>query len=207
MADYYATLNVEKTASEDELKKAYRRLAMQYHPDKNGGAKEAEEKFKEVTEAYDVLRDPQMEEQKRPIVAVERVTLPPGYKLNGKDEYMNPFQLEYFRNQLFSWRKDLVDESQQTIENLREEVRDVGDDAERATRETENALELRTRDRYRKLINKIDSTLRRLDEGDYGFCVDTGEPIGLERLEARPTAERTLDAQERSEHIQRQMGD
>lgn len=76
----------------------------------------------------------------------------------------------------------------------------------RATRETENALELRTRDRYRKLINKIDSTLRRLDEGDYGYCVDTGEPIGLDRLEARPTAERTLDAQERWEHLQKQMG-
>ena len=148
-----------------------------------------------------------MEEQKRPIVAVERVTLPPGYRLSGKDEYMNPFQLEYFRHKLLSWRQDLFEESQQTIENLREEVRDVGDDAERATRETENALELRTRDRYRKLINKIDSTLRRVDEGDYGFCVDTGEPIGLERLEARPTAERTLDAQERWEHIQRQMGD
>ncbi len=147
------------------------------------------------------------EEPKRPNQVIERVTLPAGYKPNPKEEYMNSFQLEYFRQKLLGWRKELVEESQQTIENLKEEVRDVGDEAERATRETENALELRTRDRYRKLINKIDSTIRRLDEGDYGFCVDTGEPIGLDRLEARPTAERTLDAQERWEHLQKQMGD
>jgi DnaK suppressor protein len=138
---------------------------------------------------------------------IERVTLPAGYKPTPKEDYMNPYQIEYFRQKLLNWRQELVEESQQTIENLKDEVRDVGDEAERATRETENALELRTRDRYRKLINKIDSTLRRLDEGDYGFCVDTGEPIGLDRLEARPTAERTLDAQERWEHLQRQMGD
>ena len=147
------------------------------------------------------------EEPKRPAPVIERVTLPAGYKPNPKEEYMNSFQLEYFRQKLMGWRQELVEESQQTIENLKEEVRDVGDEAERATRETENALELRTRDRYRKLINKIDSTIRRLDEGDYGFCVDTGEPIGLDRLEARPTAERTLDAQERWEHLQKQMGD
>ena len=95
----------------------------------------------------------------------------------------------------------------QTIENLKEEVRDVGDEAERATRETENSLELRTRDRYRKLIGKIDSTLKRLEGGDYGYCVDTGEEIGLDRLEARLTAERTIDAQERWEHLQKQQGD
>jgi DnaK suppressor protein len=148
-----------------------------------------------------------IEEPKRPTVVVERVTLPAGYKPSAKEDYMNTYQLEYFRQKLLGWRQELVEESQQTIENLKDEVRDVGDEAERATRETENALELRTRDRYRKLINKIDSTLRRLDEGDYGYCVDTGEPIGLERLEARPTAERTLDAQERWEHLQKQMGD
>ena len=87
------------------------------------------------------------------------------------------------------------------------EVADLGDEAERATRETENSLELRTRDRYRKLIGKIDSTLKRLEAGDYGYCVDTGEEIGLERLEARLTAERTIDAQERWEHLQKQQGD
>ena len=136
-----------------------------------------------------------------------RPILPKGYRPDDAEEYMNPLQLEYFRQRLLNWRADLVEESKQTIENLKEEVRDVGDEAERATRETENALELRTRDRYRKLIGKIDSTLRRLDEGEYGFCVDTGDEIGLERLEARLTAERTFDAQERWELKQKQNGD
>jgi DnaK suppressor protein len=120
---------------------------------------------------------------------------------------MNPFQMEYFRQRLHGWRAELVEESKQTIENLKEEVRDVGDEAERATRETENSLELRTRDRYRKLISKIDDALKRIDDGVYGYCVDTGDEIGLERLEARLTAERTLDAQERWEHRKKQMGD
>ena len=120
---------------------------------------------------------------------------------------MNPLQMEYFRQRLHSWRADLVEESKQTIENLKEEVRDVGDEAERATRETENSLELRTRDRYRKLIGKIDDALKRIDDGVYGYCVDTGDEIGLDRLEARLTAERTIDAQERWEHRQKQMGD
>jgi DnaK suppressor protein len=101
----------------------------------------------------------------------------------------------------------LVEESRETISNLQSEVRDVGDEAERATRETENSLELRTRDRYRKLINKINKTLTRLDEGDYGYCEETGEEIGLKRLEARPIATLCLDAQERWEIRQKQMGD
>jgi DnaK suppressor protein len=133
--------------------------------------------------------------------------LPAGYKPKSDEEYMGPYQLEYFRQRLLQWKGDLIEESKQTIENLKEEVRDVGDEAERATRETENSLELRTRDRYRKLINKIDSTLKRIDDGSYGYCVDTGDEIGLERMEARLTAERTLDAQERWEHMQKQMGD
>ncbi|AWV07625.1 molecular chaperone DnaK [Lysobacter maris] len=139
--------------------------------------------------------------------ATGRPILPEGYKPGPDEEYMSALQLEYFRQRLLQWRADLVEESKQTIENLKEEVRDVGDEAERATRETENSLELRTRDRYRKLISKIDSTLKRVDSGDYGYCLDTGEEIGLERLEARLTAERTIDAQERWEHLQKQMGD
>ena len=136
-----------------------------------------------------------------------RPLLPNGYKPAADEEYMSVLQLEYFRQRLLDWRADLVEESKQTIENLKDEVRDVGDEAERATRETENSLELRTRDRYRKLIGKIDSTLKRLEGGDYGYCVDTGEEIGLDRLEARLTAERTIDAQERWEHLQKQQGD
>jgi len=136
-----------------------------------------------------------------------RPVIPEGYKPGPDEEYMSTLQLEYFRQRLLGWRADLVEESKQTIENLKDEVRDVGDEAERATRETENSLELRTRDRYRKLIGKIDSTLKRLDAGDYGYCADTGEEIGLDRLEVRLTAERTIDAQERWEHLQKQQGE
>jgi DnaK suppressor protein len=139
--------------------------------------------------------------------ATGRPILPEGYRPDPAEEYMSPLQLEYFRQRLLDWRADLVEESKQTIENLKDEVRDVGDDAERATRETENSLELRTRDRYRKLIGKIDSTLKRVDSGEYGFSIDSGEEIGLDRLEARLTAERTIDEQERWEHLQKQMGD
>lgn len=133
--------------------------------------------------------------------------LPKGYKPKEKEEYMNPKQVEYFRQKLVSWREELIEESRETISNLREEVRDVGDEAERATRETENSLELRTRDRYRKLIKKIDQALNRIEDGEYGFCEETGEEIGLARLEARPIATLCLDAQERWELRQRQMGD
>jgi len=135
------------------------------------------------------------------------IDLPKGYKPLDDEEYMNPRQLAYFRNKLREWREQLVEESRQTMENLRDEVRDVGDEAERATRETENSLELRTRDRYRKLISKIDKALRRIEEGRYGYCEETDEEIGVERLEARPIATLSLDAQERREHLQKQMGD
>jgi DnaK suppressor protein len=139
--------------------------------------------------------------------ATVNIDLPKGYRPNDKEEYMGPRQLAYFRQKLKDWRDQLVEESRQTMENLREEVRDVGDDAERATRETENSLELRTRDRYRKLISKIEKALRKIEEGRYGFCEETDEEIGLERLEARPIATLSLDAQERREHLQKQMGD
>ncbi len=134
-----------------------------------------------------------------------RIELPEGYKPSDKEEYMCPEHLEYFRRKLLIWREDLLEESQQTIEHLRSEVRDVGDEAERATRETENAFELRTRDRYRKLLGKIDKALKRIEDGEYGWCEETGEEIGLARLEARPIATMTLDAQERWEHRQKQL--
>jgi DnaK suppressor protein len=135
------------------------------------------------------------------------INMPPGYHPTAKEEYMGPRQLAYFRAKLQKWREDLVEESKQTIDNLRDEVRDVGDEAERATRETENSLELRTRDRYRKLIGKIDKALKRIEEGRYGYCEETDEEIGIERLEARPIATLCLDAQERWEHRQKQLGD
>ncbi|MDH3903205.1 MAG: RNA polymerase-binding protein DksA [Xanthomonadales bacterium] len=133
--------------------------------------------------------------------------LPEGYKPSADEEYMNPRQIEYFRQKLITWRDELVEESRETISNLQSEVRDVGDEAERATRETENSLELRTRDRYRKLINKINKTLARIDDGEYGYCEETGEEIGLQRLDARPIATLCLDAQERWEMRQKQLGD
>ncbi len=134
-----------------------------------------------------------------------RVNLPKNYTPSAKEEYMCAKHLEYFRRKLLRWRQELIDESQQTIDHLRSEVRDVGDDAERATRETENSLELRTRDRYRKLIRKVDQAIKRIDDGDYGFCEETDEEIGLARLEARPIATLSLDAQERWELKQKQM--
>jgi DnaK suppressor protein len=146
-------------------------------------------------------------DQELPPGYVPKAELPSGYRPGNDEEYMSNEHLEYFRRKLAIWRHELIEESQQTIENLRDEVRDVGDEAERATRETENSLELRTRDRYRKLIGKIDKALKRIDDGRYGYCEETDEEIGLERLEARPIATMCLDAQERWEHRQRQMGD
>jgi DnaK suppressor protein len=136
-----------------------------------------------------------------------RAELPKGYKPKSKEEYMCPEHLEYFRRKLSDWKQELIDESRETISHLQQEVRDVGDEAERATRETENSLELRTRDRYRKLINKIDKALLRIEEGEYGYCEETGEEIGLARLEARPIATLCLDAQERWEIRQKQIGE
>ena len=153
------------------------------------------------------LKGVTMQDGRYALPATTIVELPAGYRPSSKEEYMNPSHLEYFRRKLQSWREDLVEESKQTIENLRDEVRDVGDEAERATRETENSLELRTRDRYRKLISKIDKALKRIEEGRYGFCEETDEDIGIDRLDARPIATLCLDAQERWEHRQKQMGD
>ncbi len=135
------------------------------------------------------------------------VKLPKGYKPTAKEEYMNDKQLEYFRLKLRDWRKELLAESQETMENLREENWHEADIADRASIETEAGVELRTRNRYLKLVNKIDAALRRIDTGEYGFCEETGEPIGLKRLEARPVATLCIEAQERHEKIEKQYVD
>lgn len=127
------------------------------------------------------------------------IELKDGYKPLLKEEYMCDNHIEYFRRVLIQWQEDLIQESQSTITNLQGEVRDIGDEAERASRETENTLELRTRDRYRKLLSKIRKALIRIKEGEYGYCEDTGDEIGLQRLMARPIATMTIDAQERWE--------
>ena len=133
------------------------------------------------------------------------VTLPEGYSPSEDEEYMSPPQLEYFRRKLVAWREQLVSESEQTIRSLQAEDWREPDTNDRATLEEEAALELRTRDRYRKLIGKIDEALGRIEDGSYGFCEKTGEPIGLRRLEARPIATMTLEAQEKHEQNERQQ--
>lgn len=143
----------------------------------------------------------------RKVVNLDEIKLPPGYRPAPHEEYMSPEQLAYFKRKLQNWRQELILESQETLEHLRTETRDVGDDAERASRESDNILELRTRDRYRKLLTKIGQALKRIEDGSYGFCEETGEDIGLARLEARPIATLTVDAQERRELFQRQFRD
>ncbi|MFT4583077.1 MAG: DnaK suppressor protein [Gammaproteobacteria bacterium] len=143
----------------------------------------------------------------RKSVNLEDVKIPLDFKPSKKEEYMGPEHLLYFKQKLQTWRDELIAESQETLEHLRTETRDVGDEAERASRESDNILELRTRDRYRKLLRKIEEALRRVDDGAYGYCEETGEEIGLGRLEARPIATLTVDAQERREMFQKQFRD
>ena len=116
---------------------------------------------------------------------------------------MNPLQLEYFRQKLLRWRAELLRDSDETLQHLKDESLAEPDIADRATLETDRSLELRTRDRERKLISKIDAALLRIEDGSYGFCEDTDEPIGLRRLEARPIATLSLEAQERHERRER----
>lgn len=116
---------------------------------------------------------------------------------------MNERQLEYFRRKLHAWKEDILADSRDTVEGLQENTRNIPDVADRASEETDRALELRTRDRQRKLVSKIDSALRRIDEGEYGYCEVTGEPISLKRLDARPIATMSLEAQERHERRER----
>lgn len=120
-------------------------------------------------------------------------------------DYMNPVQLEFFRNQLESLCDEILRNVASTGEHLRESE-EMSDPADRATQEEEHSLELRTRDRERKLLHKIAKALKRIDDGSYGYCEETGEPIGLQRLLARPTATLTVEAQERHERRERQFG-
>ena len=127
------------------------------------------------------------------------VFLPEDYYPAEDEPFMNDRQIEYFRRKLNAWKQELLAESRATIEGLQDNTRNIPDIADRASEETDRALELRTRDRQRKLVAKIDSALRRIDEGEYGYCEKTGDPISLKRLDARPIATMTLEAQERHE--------
>jgi DnaK suppressor protein len=123
------------------------------------------------------------------------------------EAYMSKEQLEHFRQILLSWKRDLMEEVDRTVSHMKDEAANFPDPNDRATQEEEFSLELRTRDRERKLIRKIDEALKRVEDGSYGYCLETGEEIGIKRLEARPVATLTIEAQERRERRERQYGD
>ncbi|WP_193170311.1 RNA polymerase-binding protein DksA [Nisaea nitritireducens] len=131
------------------------------------------------------------------------VTLPPDYSPSEDEDFMNSKQQEYFRQKLLRWRAELLHEATETLSHLTQENLQKPDMADRASLETDHQIELRTRDRERKLISKIDAALQRIEDGSYGYCEETDEPIGLRRLEARPIATLSLEAQERHERLER----
>jgi DnaK suppressor protein len=132
------------------------------------------------------------------VLAVE-----PEYRPSEDEEFMSERQVQYFKQKLLNWKEDILRESRETLTHLQAETENHPDIADRASSETDRSLELRTRDRQRKLISKIDEALRRIDEGAYGYCEETGEPIGVARLDARPIATLSLEAQERHERRER----
>ena len=137
------------------------------------------------------------------VMTRECVLEPIVYRPRDDEPFMNERQLKYFRNKLLAWREDILRESRETLGHLQAETENHPDVADRASSETDRSLELRTRDRQRKLINKIDAAIRRIEDGSYGYCEDSGEPIGLARLDARPIATLSLEAQERHERRER----
>lgn len=131
------------------------------------------------------------------------VTLAPDYQPSAKEDFMNPQMTEYFRQKLLTWRSELLTESNETLQNLQEGGIQEPDIADRASIEADRSLELRTRDRARKLISKIDAALERIANGEFGYCEETSEPISLSRLEARPIATMSIEAQERHERMEK----
>ena len=131
------------------------------------------------------------------------IILPEDYKPTEKEDFMNPIQIEYFRQKLIKWKQDLLSEASETLNNLSEENLQKPHITDRAQVESDTSIRLRTRDRERKLLSKIEAALRRIDDGTYGYCEETDEPISLKRLEARPIASLSLDAQERHERNER----
>ena len=132
------------------------------------------------------------------------IKLPKDYKPSDSEEYMNPQHLEYFKTKLLAWKNELLTNSQDTIKHLQEENWHESDFNDRASVEINASFELRTRDRYRKLLDKIDSALQKIETSEYGFCEETGEKIGIHRLEARPVATFAIEAQESHENYERQ---
>ncbi len=136
-----------------------------------------------------------------------KIDLPPDYTPSEQEEFMNPIQTEYFRRQLLNWRAQLIEEAENTLHALQSDSLAQPDWTDRASMETDRALELRTRDRARKLIVKINEALARVEDGTYGFCEETAKPIGIRRLMARPIATLSIEAQERHERMERSHRD
>lgn len=136
-----------------------------------------------------------------------KTSLPESYRPSDEEDFMNPVQKEYFRQRLLSWRDQLLKESSETISNLQVEAIAEADIIDSAANEADRAIELRARDRERKLINKIEDALRRIEDGSYGYCEETGDPIGVRRLDARPIATLSIEAQERHERKERLQRD
>ena len=130
-------------------------------------------------------------------------TIPPDYRPTDEEPFMSELMLEYFRQELSAWKEELLQDAHLTLQHLQEDTVKSADLGDRASAETGRSLELRTRDRARKLVMKIDDALRRIEDGSYGFCVETGDPIGVQRLEARPVATLSLEAQERHEKLEK----
>ena len=135
------------------------------------------------------------------------IILPPDYKPSKKEEYMNDMQLEFFRQKLLNWKKELLAQSSDTLDELRQGGLNQPDDIDRASLETDKSIDLRTKDRARKLIIKIDQAIDRIEDGSYGYCEETGEEIGVERLMARPIATLCVEAQERHERLEKTYDD
>jgi DnaK suppressor protein len=165
-------------------------------------AKSAKAAAKTGTKAATINGASQAKPRKR-----NRTRLPKGYRPSGDDKFMNAQQREYFRRKLEDWRAELLAETRGTIHNLQENSTQESDIADRASIETDRLLELRTRDRERKLLSKIDAALERIEDGSYGYCIETGDPISLKRLEARPIATLGIDAQERHERLEKTYRD
>jgi DnaK suppressor protein len=146
----------------------------------------------------DKLADTSLDQVREKDMKAE-VFLPDDYRPAEDEPFMNERQTEYFRRKLLSWKSDIVENSSDTVASMKDQTRNIPDVADRASEETDRALELRTRDRERKLVSKIDAALRRIEEDEYGYCSITGEPISLKRLDARPIATMSLEAQERHE--------
>lgn len=152
----------------------------------------------EVVGSAAVVADDEFEQS-----VVAGVELPEGYRPSAEEEFMNERQQAYFRRKLLDWKDEILREARETLQTLQSESLREPDVTDRASSETDWSIELRTRDRQRKLISKIEAALRRIEEGEYGYCEVTGEPISLQRLEARPIATMTLEAQEKHERLEK----